>query len=610
MITLLIYAAIIPIAHFNRGAYWQWKNPFTTTNHQSIYLTYQNYFPDKKAQKEEGAIVRSKVEGCLLCHQANFGFSPSHDPKIVGCSGCHLGEIFSSNKEVAHKNMILIPGNISEAKMTCGSMDCHEDIVGRVEKSMMNKVRGMIAVDRFAFGEIDKPNGLESVENLSSSSADTHLKQLCIVCHLGNEKKEAGVIDERSRGGGCLACHLSYDKKKMEDKNYHPALNIKITSDHCFGCHSRSGRISTNYEGWHETKLQKEEMVNLPSEKYRVLKDQRVFEKKEADVHFLAGMECIDCHTSRESMGDGKSYLHQEQQIEIGCSDCHIERDKETVSWEKLSAEDKKIVRLRAGLDLEKRKFLLIKKNREVLVNGYLEEKSGLPVLEGKISGKIFKLKGPTTKCSKNIKGHERVACLSCHSSWAPQCLSCHTQKDKNGKWLEYSEAFLADAPSLGVFGSGKKEEKIITYAPGMVMTLGAEKKLVRLFAPVYPHTIAKGKNSRSCISCHFDSNAIGVGRGELLYDKVQKMVRFKPRYQALADNLPADGWTEFLQDNQKRYSATREDSRPFNKKEQQDILRVGLCLSCHKFDNNSFDRIYKDFKKSLTKLNSQCLNF
>jgi hypothetical protein len=24
-----------------------------------------------------------------------------------------------------------------------------------------------------------------------------------------------------------------------------------------------------------------------------------------ADVHFLAGMECIDCHTAREVMGEG-----------------------------------------------------------------------------------------------------------------------------------------------------------------------------------------------------------------------------------------------------------------------------------------------------------------
>ena len=40
----------------------------------------------------------------------------------------------------------------------------------------------------------------------------------------------------------------------------HPSVSLKVSDNHCFGCHSRSGRISTNYEGWHETTLEAEQM--------------------------------------------------------------------------------------------------------------------------------------------------------------------------------------------------------------------------------------------------------------------------------------------------------------------------------------------------------------
>ncbi|MFN8134465.1 MAG: hypothetical protein U0Z17_04295 [Bacteroidales bacterium] len=36
---------------------------------------------------------------------------------------------------------------------------------------------------------------------------------------------------------------------------FHPSINLNISNDKCKSCHSRSGRISMNYEGWHETEM-------------------------------------------------------------------------------------------------------------------------------------------------------------------------------------------------------------------------------------------------------------------------------------------------------------------------------------------------------------------
>ena len=62
-------------------------------------------------------------ESCLQCHQNTKGYSKYHNPEFIGCASCHLGNIASNDKDESHKGMVLIPGNLSDAKETCGK--CH-----------------------------------------------------------------------------------------------------------------------------------------------------------------------------------------------------------------------------------------------------------------------------------------------------------------------------------------------------------------------------------------------------------------------------------------------------------------------------------------------------
>ena len=107
-----------------------------------------------------------------------------------------------------------------------------------------------------------------------------------------------------SRGGGCNACHLNYSGKtknnlkrylasnKTELPQFHSSTDIFVNDTHCFGCHSRLGRISTNYMDLQETLLDIDEVVNM--ENYSVLEDQRVYKQLEEDVHHSMGLLCID----------------------------------------------------------------------------------------------------------------------------------------------------------------------------------------------------------------------------------------------------------------------------------------------------------------------------
>ncbi|MBK6948295.1 MAG: hypothetical protein IPH16_09745 [Haliscomenobacter sp.] len=79
--------------------------------------------------------VSGSEETCLNCHQGMTGFEPAHQPEHIGCTPCHGGNPSEKRAAKAHEGMILIPGNLSDARQTCGRAGCHPDMVHRVENS-------------------------------------------------------------------------------------------------------------------------------------------------------------------------------------------------------------------------------------------------------------------------------------------------------------------------------------------------------------------------------------------------------------------------------------------------------------------------------------------
>ena len=112
----------------------------------------------------------------------------------------------------------------------------------------MHTVDGMLETTRRIFGE-EQPmdhHHLELSKRLDQTGADSYLRKLCVSCHLGNERRKHGQ-SLKDRGGGCVACHLEYPQNS--EKIVHPRLTVEVDNRRCFGCHSRSGRISLNYLG-------------------------------------------------------------------------------------------------------------------------------------------------------------------------------------------------------------------------------------------------------------------------------------------------------------------------------------------------------------------------
>ncbi|WP_372745006.1 hypothetical protein [Lutibacter sp.] len=589
--------------------------------------------------KDYVKIENSTKESCLSCHTDTKGYSSYHNPELIGCASCHLGNTASNDKEESHKGMILIPGNLADAKETCGK--CHPNELSKIENSLMTTNSGIVAVDKYIFGEADSPNHQYHIKLIKNSASDKHLRDLCANCHLGAEKKEFGHITQLSRGGGCNACHLNYSedaKKELEIylnsgkktlPTFHPATNIFVKDEHCFGCHSRSSRISTNYEGWQETLMDEEAIKGKKG--YKTFEDLRIYKFIEEDVHHAKGLLCVDCHSSHEVMGDGKKYTHEEQAVKLQCADCHFKGKPNTIPYSKLDAESL-LVFLHRDYKHSDKQIIAVKKDGHPLVNTYLDS-AGNAFLIGKKDGKIHKINPQSEVCSRD-NAHKNVSCATCHSSWTSRCIGCHNQFDKNetrafdlldkkfvkGQWKEHVAEFSSSLPAMGV-RENSEGKHIEPAVPGMILTIdkgsyagkriGEDVSFHRLYAPNSPHTTIS--KARDCKSCHSNAATLGYGKGELNYIiKAGKGTwEFTPEYaQNPNDNLPEDAWVPFLKPVKKGVvNSTRTDFRPFTVKEQQQLLLVGACLQCHKDNSKVMQQsLINGIQPLLKKLNQKCI--
>ncbi len=603
----------------------------------------------------------ARAEGCLSCHADVTGLDPAHRPEAIGCAACHGGDRRSLDAKTAHAGMVLIPGNLADAPRTCGTNGCHDSIVPRLERSIMTTFSGVIAADRRVFGVTAAASALPpNVRELGHDAADSHLRQLCASCHLGQPKTEWGPIGQQSRGGGCNACHLVYTEAGARElaqytstppearravPRRHPALTIAVGNDHCFGCHSRSGRISTNYEGWHELREPPPAATRArePSQ-FRQLDDGRTFVRVTPDIHQQRGLECIDCHNTAEVMGAGATVAHKTEQLRVRCEDCHAAPLASRRITPVLSGRPPSVARPQdPGLDAEVARIAGLRhwplpadqrfgttRAGDVMTNVLVDDQ-GRGQLRRKRSGELAPLLPPGPACAQ-AGGHARLSCGSCHSAWAPRCATCHTsfdpaaagfdlltRTDTKGAWTESSGPFEAIAPTLGIRlnpSDPRRPDGVVdTFVPGMILNLDrrrdasapADPVFRRLYAPIAPHTIRR--EARSCQSCHSDPVALGYGRGVLRYeiDGARGRWRFTPTLPlSAADGLPEDAWIGFLQTRTDMVSS-RDGVRPFAIEEQRRILRVGACLTCHAGDSPVMQASVVDFEAVLSRLRPSC---
>ena len=258
------------------------------------------------------AQLHATVNMCLTCHAgAMAGFSTSHGFAADNCVACHAGDNEDSSIEGAHTGLIAFPGDLANADRACGL--CHADKVASVKESLMHTGRGIVHTTRAVIDGATGPADTVNLQSLGHNVADSMLRKQCASCHLGQPKTSHALDVTRDRGGGCAACHIN-----EYPANEHPALSADVSDGRCFGCHSRSGRISLSYTGLAEV-----------DESTSRLADGRPVEKLPADVHYLAGMRCTACHDADDVMGSPTGAVHQRDAVDVACIDCHDKHEDE-----------------------------------------------------------------------------------------------------------------------------------------------------------------------------------------------------------------------------------------------------------------------------------------
>jgi hypothetical protein len=340
------------------------------------------------------------------------------------------------------------------------------------------------------------------------------------------------------------------------------------------------------------------------------------------DIHYVKGMDCIDCHTSRDVMGDGYAHENMYLQTEIRCEDCHgsaTERPKA----EAITRENEEAVRESKSYQRQMRpgmKMILTSKGRKYSNVFYEDEK--IYVLS-KRSGKLHESKVITGTPEHTIAGHNRMECYACHSRTVVQCYGCHTKYDQS----RYGQDFIKGIKTPGVFSETEdyrmlypfslavnQRGKISPVTPGcqtFVTIVDQKGRIVKReyvaeykgknqlrFAPLYSHNT--GTKAVGCAECHGNPAFLGFGQHVVEGSSITAtFICEKSKHR------PLDGFLTMKNGDVKSFSAiTRENSRPLNGKEVKNVLAVNLCLICH---NNAKDKIYQ--KELDYRVLDDCLN-
>jgi hypothetical protein len=333
-----------------------------------------------------------------------------------------------------------------------------------------------------------------------------------------------------------------------------------------------------------------------------VLDSHRFYYTLPPDVHHeKAGMDCIDCHTEKGVMGDGREHDHMEGAVDVQCKDCHEAKFKEFSPYSMAQ----KLIDLNQNVPTPERIAYSGKKNSP-LYN--LQQHDGNVTFYRKRDGKAFGLSAMSDAPYHTLDIHQRLDCTACHAQWIASCYGCHEvyldkgkqydwveHKMTDGQWQELRSFLRFESPSLGI----GYNEKIMPYAPGcqVIGTVFKDEKVEQFHAFAMagwdPHTTGK---SRTCVDCHTDPASLGLGRGTLTIEK--ETISFVPLYQSQESGMPVEYPIDaFVSLEGKQFQTTsRDNARGFNAVEVKDIVNAYKCILCHRTYE---DPIYQDFEAS-----------
>lgn len=397
--------------------------------------------------------LTGEAEFCLTCHQGIEEVSRSHPTEVFGCVRCHGGNRLSLDADGAHEGLLGggNPSDFSVVEAACGGSDCHggtaedgRDHIARSLTSLQSTYAGAIASVRFSFGSQPDPTaryGIRAVDD-PLITTDTGVASLaafasvverdppavqrfaaeCLTCHL---ESEPGPGARYQRLTGCAACHspsnlggtyVGTDPTVARDNAGHASvhqLTTAIRYTQCDACHNRG-----NYD---LVTMTFHEQNDLPTDR-RAPRIQETYQPIAQFTRCEWELDCVDCHTSQEVMGDGDIHSSKSEARTIQCSTCHGTMAEVPQTMTITDPDDLALrrARLNAVVDLQVGDTLVVTSRGEALWN-VIQRPNGTIGLVGKVTG--FRYEVPLVKdsaCEQDPDEQESGDCHACHAVERP----------------------------------------------------------------------------------------------------------------------------------------------------------------------------------------------
>ena len=580
-----------------------------------------------------------RVDYCEECHAGIEKISDTHE---LPCTECHGGDSAAQDADIAHLGMYggKNPSAPEVWNLTCAK--CHEEQVKTVSNTLMLTNTGIIKNTQLAWGEefndrhatmpmetYDADGNmveLKDVDNLTSMAGRLY-RQFCAACHVGSPL-DSGYKSHHS--SGCASCHFKYNEAgvylggdtQMQRKRSYPETHAMVALPEntvCEGCHDRSGRIALSYQGLYDGNNA------LVPTKYGepgpvILSGVRNARHMKPDIHYFYGMDCIDCHTQTELMGDGYAYENMYNQLEVSCETCHGDGKNLPVSAPR-SRENEANLKTRAAYRSvipEHMEVVLTDKGRPM--SNAVKDGGGYWLLRKRKVTPLL-MKTVTDTPEHNVKGHERMECVSCHSRVVIQCYGCHTKYDEREQQYDYIKKEIVDGRfsetedlrtfypfPLAINQRGKISpmtpgcQTFFTYVDSEGKTVKSEevpdfrgKKNLK-FAPFFGHNV--GDKAIGCNECH--SNPFFYGYGDGLFSADNGTLTSPMTCDECGDPLNS---LYSIKDGKQNITAdiVRENSRIFNSQEIERIINANRCIVCHDTAKGGYYNKEVDYEKVLS---------
>jgi len=444
---LALAGALMVVARQSHRADWQ--------DYQRAYFTHIGQPADIRLRSITPQMT-GEAELCLTCHIGLAEISPSHPVEVFGCISCHGGNGLTLNADQAHvglrggKN----PSDLSVVQQSCGQR-CHSGLndndrnhVDRVLRSLQATYAGGIAVVRFSFGAqpddtprygiygvtdetIQSANGLTGLTPFPHNSnhpIDARFAANCLDagCHLSAAPRAAPYF---YRATGCAACHIIYENDGLyrgDDPTIPPdepghmrrhRLTTAIPFFQCNHCHNRG-----NYSLRQMEFLLRQDIppAGPPIATQMPAEGRRLLEYYQPVGRFTLcewELDCVECHTAQEAMGDGDIHPNQAEMQYIQCRTCHgtLEKLPATVT---VTADDKTALRqarLNSNYNLQIGDRVIITERGELM--GNIKWVAGKLILTSKVTGKTYPVnlvRG--SNCQQQVDQQESHYCHKCHA--------------------------------------------------------------------------------------------------------------------------------------------------------------------------------------------------